>query len=142
VKSHLYPTTLDSATHGGKKTSVSLEVRLAVLWERAASMESAPNDTIEVEAGQEFVVALEGNLSRSYRGRFFDLPDGDFPELLGSEYTGPEDERMGAGGEEVLTFRAVSPGTTRMLLAYERPWGEDVVPMKTRAFAIAVNQLS
>ena len=96
------------------------------------------NEPIEVEVGQEFVIALESSPSTGYRWRFINPLDEEVLELVGSEYKGPEDERMGVGGEEILTFRAVSQGTTRISLSYERPWERNVLPMKTQTFAVVV----
>ncbi len=93
---------------------------------------------IEVEVGQEFVIALEASPTTGYRWQFIDPLDEEILELVGSEYKVPENERIGAGEEELLTFRAVSQGATRMSLGYGRPWERDVLPIKTRTFDVVV----
>jgi predicted secreted protein len=45
-------------------------------------------------------------------------------ELVDSTYVEPETELVGAGGEEVWTFRAVGEGSTRLELDYVGPSGE------------------
>jgi inhibitor of cysteine peptidase len=98
--------------------------------------------SIEVEVGQEFVIALESSPTTGYRWQFIDPLDGEILELMRSEYRGPEDGRIGAGGEEVLTFRAISQGQTRISLGYRRPWERDVPPLKTRTFDVVVRPRS
>ncbi len=105
-------------------------------------MVSRLNGPIEVEVGQEFVIALESSPTTGYRWRFINPLDEEIVELVGSEYKGPGDERIGAGGEETLTFRAVSQGATRISLGYERPWERNVPPIKTRTFAVVVGPRS
>ena len=51
-------------------------------------------------------------------------PDPSVLELVDSTYVGPETELVGAGGEEVWTFRAVGEGSTELELSYERSSGE------------------
>ena len=101
-------------------------------------MVSLINGPIEVEVERKFSIALESSPTTGYQWRLINPLDEEILELVGSEYKGPEDERIGAGGEEVLTFRAVSQGTTRISLGYERPWETNVPPIKTRTFAVAV----
>ena len=96
------------------------------------------NRPIEVEVGRKFSIALESRPVTGYRWRFIHPLDEKILELVGSEYKGPEDERIGAGGEEVLTFRAVSQGETTIALGYGRPWERNVPPTKTRTFAVVV----
>jgi inhibitor of cysteine peptidase len=105
-------------------------------------MQNPLNGPIEVEVGQEFTITLESRPTTGFRWRFRDPLDEEILELVGSEYKGPDDERIGAGGEEVWTFRAVSRGTTRVSLSYERPWEENVTPEKTRTFAVVVGPRS
>lgn len=100
------------------------------------------NGPIEVEVGQEFVIALESSPTTGYRWQFIDPLDEEILELVGSEYKGPEDGRIGAGGEEVLTFKAISQGETRISLGYKRPWERNVPPLKTRTFAVVVRPRS
>jgi inhibitor of cysteine peptidase len=96
------------------------------------------NGPIEVEVGQEFVIALESSPTTGYRWQFIDPLDEEILELVGSEYKGSEDERVGAGGEEVLTFRAISQGETRIAVGYKRPWERNAPLAKTRTFAVVV----
>ena len=98
--------------------------------------------SIEVEVGQEFVIALESSPTTGYRWQFIDPLDAEILESVRSEYKGPEDGRIGAGGEEVLTFRAISHGETRISLGYERHWERDVPPLKTRTFDVVVRPRS
>lgn len=93
-----------------------------------------------VEVGQEFDIALESSPTTGYRWQFIEPLDEEILELVGSEYESPEDERVGSGGKEVLTFRAVSQGETRISLGYKRPWERDVTPERTRTFVVVVRR--
>ena len=46
--------------------------------------------------------------------------------------------RVGSGGTEKWTFRAVKPGTTTLTLCYARPWEKGVAPVKTVGWPVAV----
>jgi len=105
-------------------------------------MVSPISGPIEVEVEQEFIIALKSSPTTGFRWLFINPLDEEILELVGSEYRRPEDERIGAGGKEVLTFRAVSPGEARISLGYKRPWENNVPPVKTRTFAVVVRPRS
>lgn len=80
--------------------------------------------TISLEPSQELVVTLDSNVTTGFRWVLTAEPD---PEVLGvvrSRYVEPESMLLGAGGQEVWTFRAVGDGTTSFALGYERASGE------------------
>ncbi len=93
---------------------------------------------IEVEAGQEFAVTLESNPTTGYRWRLAEPLDRDILELVTSEFERPKTDLVGAGGEEVWTFRAKRSGETVVRLERVRPWERDVPPAESRAFTVLV----
>ncbi len=95
---------------------------------------------IEVKVGQEFAITLRSNPTTGYQWQIAGLSDADIVKLVGSEYKGPEAERVGAGGEEVWTFQATSQGETAVSLEYVRPWEKDVPPAEARIFTVLVRQ--
>ena len=97
--------------------------------------------SIEVEVGREFVIPLESNPTTGYRWQLIEPLDDGILEFVGDEYKGLEGERIGAGGEEVFTFRALSQGTTTISLGYVRRWKEGP-PEQTRTFAVIVRSQS
>lgn len=100
--------------------------------------ESDPNVPIEVQVGQEFAITLGSNPTTGYRWQLAEPLDESRLKLVGSEYKAPETERVGAGGREVWTFKAVGAGKTSIALRYVRPWEKDVPPAETRTFVIVV----
>jgi inhibitor of cysteine peptidase len=92
-----------------------------------------PARTIRVRASEEFAIALAGNPTTGYTWQ----PDADpdYLDLLGQEFErgGPG---VGAGGQEVFTFRAVDRGTTEVAFNYQRPW--DIVARDTKRFSVVI----
>lgn len=95
---------------------------------------------IEVEVGQEFAITLRSNPTTGYQWQLVGPSDEDIVKLMGSEHKGPEAELVGAGGEEVWTFQAISQGETAISLEYVRPWEKDVPPAEVRIFTVLVRQ--
>jgi inhibitor of cysteine peptidase len=93
---------------------------------------------IEVEAGEEFSIALASNRTTGYRWQLVTPLDEQIVKPVGSEYVAPAASRPGAGGEEVWTFRAVGPGKTEIALQYVRPWETGVAPAETARYVVVV----
>ena len=93
---------------------------------------------IEVEVGQEFAVTLESNPTTGYRWRLAEPLDSAALELVNSEFERPETDLVGAGGEEVWTFRAKRRGETVVRLEYAQPWERDVPPAESRVLTVFV----
>ncbi len=94
--------------------------------------------TIEVQTGQEFSIRLDSNITTGYSWQLGAPLDGKVLVLVGSQYVEPKTDAVGAGGQEVWTFKAVAPGKTTIALNYLRPWEKDVAPAQTAAFAVTV----
>ena len=95
---------------------------------------------IEVIAGKEFVISLESNPTTGYSWDFSSPPDPEVVELLDAAYRPPATPRIGAGGKQVWTFRAVGPGETGIALKYLRPWEEGVPPARRAVFTVVVRE--
>jgi len=93
---------------------------------------------IEAEVGQEFAITLQANPTTGYRWQLAEPLD-DVLELVNSEYKGPETELVGAGGEEVWTFRGVCQGEAIVTLHYVRPWEHGIAPTETRTFTVIIH---
>jgi len=93
---------------------------------------------IEAEVGHEFAIRLQSNPTTGYRWQLA-APLDDVLELVNSEYKGPEAELVGAGGEEVWTFRGVCQGEAVVTLHYVRPWEQGIAPTETRTFTIIIH---
>lgn len=95
---------------------------------------------VELGVGQSLVITLGSNPTTGYRWALmagFDqtvLKVGSHKYEMGREAR--EKKLVGAGGEEVWHFKALSKGCTSLNLGYHRPWEEGVVPIN--AFPISV----
>jgi len=95
---------------------------------------------IVARAGQTFSVTLESNPSTGYRWQLAKPVDNSIITLVSSDYVVGEGELIGAGGEEIWTFKVIKSGRARIYFKYVRPWEKDVPPAKTRNIDInAVN---
>ena len=101
----------------------------------AAGAEPKP---IAVTVGQEFKITLQYNASTGYQWQFAKPPDEKFLKLLGTEYKKSNSNLVGAGGDEVWTFKAVAEGRTAIALGYVRPWQKGQTPAQSTNFAIVV----
>jgi len=92
-----------------------------------------------MKVGDEFVLTLESNPTTGYQWQVADKLDGKIVRLISSEYKAPDTKLVGAGGNEVWTFRAEGRGKTAINLIYVRPWEKDTPPAKTATVTIVVD---
>jgi inhibitor of cysteine peptidase len=80
--------------------------------------------TIEIDVGQEFIIALGSNPSTGYSWQA--SYDEAKLELIGGESTYEAEETdepvVGAGGIEYFQFKALEAGDTEITLTYAQPW--------------------
>ena len=95
-------------------------------------------DKVEVAVGHEFGVTLAANATTGYHWELAAPLDTAIVELVGNEYQAPRTDLLGAGGQEIWTFRAVTRGQTVIELKYVRPWEKDVPPVETASFTVIV----
>lgn len=93
---------------------------------------------IEAEVGHEFAITLQSNPTTGHRWQLAESLD-ECLELVNSEYKGPEAELVGAGGEEVWTFRGVCQGEAVVTLHYVRPWEQGIAPAETQTFTVIIH---
>jgi inhibitor of cysteine peptidase len=87
---------------------------------------------VEVKVGNVVAVNLDSNPSTGFRWELAGISDEQVLQLLGQEFRQAEagqSEMVGAGGQEVWTFKAVGEGEAELSLEYSRPWpgGEKAV---------------
>lgn len=80
---------------------------------------NVPGQTIHVSPGERFAVVLAGNPSTGYTWQV--SVDERYLELLAQDFE-PEGQGVGAGGQEVFTFRALATGQATITCEYRRPW--------------------
>jgi inhibitor of cysteine peptidase len=86
---------------------------------------SDPSVPIVVEEGQEFVIVLESNPTTGYQWQLAEPLEEEILSLVKTEFEEPEEDLVGAGGEEKWTFKAEGRGDTTIDFAYVRPWEEE-----------------
>ncbi len=101
----------------------------------AGAAESKPR---VVKVGQEFTIRLQSNATTGYKWQFAKPPDENFLKLLRSDYKHPASKLVGAGGEEIWTFKALTEGKTTIELNYVRPWEKDTKPAQSTNFVVVI----
>lgn len=83
--------------------------------------ESDNGKTVTLSVGQHLRIELNSNQSTPYRWVVQAAPDAAVLTPAGeSTYLPSRSDKIGAPGHEVFEFQAVAPGTTTIVLAYER----------------------
>jgi len=93
-----------------------------------------PAQAIQVGIGQTFAIALAGNPTTGYTWQAG--VDEEYLESIGKEFE-PRGQGVGAGGQEVLRFRALRAGETGITCAYRRPWETEAHDTKRFSVRIA-----
>jgi inhibitor of cysteine peptidase len=93
---------------------------------------------IEVVVAQEFIITLEANHTTGYQWQLAEPLNEKVAKLVGSVYSEPNTDKVGAGGTESWTFEAVGSGATKIVLNYVRPWEKGVAPAATEEFSVQV----
>ena len=89
-----------------------------------------------LDVGQTLAISLEGNPTTGYTWEAAEF-DETILEQGEKEYKASP-KAVGAGGMEVLHFRAVLPGEVALKLVYHRSWEKNVKPAKTYALQVVV----
>jgi predicted secreted protein len=93
-----------------------------------------PGDSITVQNGDRFTIALTANPTTGYS---WSAEDNDDVEQVGSEQVAGG-TMPGAGGTQMLTFEATAKGSTTLVLNYARPFEQDQPPAETEKFPVTV----
>ena len=96
-------------------------------------------DQLDVTVGQELSITLASNPTTGYHWELAAPLDESAVKLLANEYKASGTGMLGAGGQEIWTFRAMSRGQTVVQLKYVRPWEKDVAPVKTATYKVIVH---
>ncbi|MBN2385860.1 MAG: protease inhibitor I42 family protein [Anaerolineales bacterium] len=84
------------------------------------------------------VIRLPANPSTGYTWEPQDLDSGLFAQTGEPVFTSDNPDLLGSGGIQVLTFRALRPGTATLTLVHHRPWETDVAPLETFTVTVTV----
>jgi predicted secreted protein len=92
-------------------------------------------DSITIDNGKEFVIALDANPSTGYT---WDAGKNPNVKLVSSKQVSSKDAQPGASGTQRMTFTANKTGSSTLELAYARQFEGGVPPAKTASFDITV----
>jgi predicted secreted protein len=97
---------------------------------------SDPARPVCVRAGQVFILKLRSNPTTGYMWELAESLNERIVRFVGREYQTDITDRVGAGGTEIWTFRAVGTGEEQIRLKYARPWEKETAPVETTAFRV------
>jgi inhibitor of cysteine peptidase len=86
---------------------------------------------IELSPGDSLVVTLDSNPSTGFSWSIAGISAEAVIEKASNEFQGADTGMMGAGGQEVWTFKALDKGTSTIEMQYSRPWETGVEPAAT-----------
>ena len=98
-----------------------------------------PGVPIKIRPGKEFSILLVSNPSTGFGWKITLPVDQQTIKLLGSHYVAPQKTMIGAPGQEVYEFRAMTPGETKVDFVYRRPWEPKTVSTR-KIFTILVQE--
>jgi inhibitor of cysteine peptidase len=101
---------------------------------------AAEQKPINVATGQEFKIALESNPSTGNQWLIARPLDESLLKLLGTEYKRGRSGTAGAGGHDVLSFKALGEGKTQIYLKYGRLWEKNDGPTRTTNFVVVITK--
>jgi predicted secreted protein len=131
----------------GRLTAIEFQ-RVESLPKKLAQKSESPKENEQIrfvvmtEEGKEFTVHLNSNATTGYRWRILGALDEHMVRFVRSQYVPFEGGGIGAGGEEVWTFLAVSRGDTEITMEYVRPWEKTQSPVKTATIKVSVRPAS
>ena len=96
--------------------------------------------SMEMRAGEIFTITLRANSTTGYQWQFAIPLDESMLQLINSEYIPYKTIRIGAGGKQLWTFKALKAGEVIVSLKYVRSWEKDVAPQKEAVFKIVTRQ--
>lgn len=93
--------------------------------------------SIELRVGDGVQLSLTENPTTGYRWEFVTKPE-PYCVVVSDAYVADSNGAIGTGGAHKWVFRAVSPGSRTLSLAYRRPWEKDTPPAETFKLTLVV----
>jgi len=119
-----------------KITACILTILFLASLSAGASIAAPSDNVISVKEGQTFKITLPSNPSTGYQWN--STYDTTYLELVAQNFQ-PDNTNpgiVGAGGNEIFTFKAKNPGNTTITFNYQRPW--DPTPINTTTYDIRI----
>jgi predicted secreted protein len=112
--------------------------KLMVVTDTVGKGFTDPTEPLVVKPGREFSLTLAVNPSTGYGWTVAGPLEQSVVKQIRTEYRHPSAKAPGAGGAEILRFKAVGKGKTVISLSYARPWEQGGEPARRVAFVIIV----
>lgn len=93
---------------------------------------------IHTQAGHQFKIEVKSNPTTGYKWALCGDLNQSFLKKVSSIYVADKDPKVGSGGKEIWTFKAVAKGTTKICLKYARPWEKDATPAEVKTYKIVI----
>ncbi|MDH3250286.1 MAG: protease inhibitor I42 family protein [Acidimicrobiia bacterium] len=97
-----------------------------------------PDESFEVDPGDEFVVVLESNATTGFSWQLEVEPPSTVVRLVRDLYVEPDTALVGAGGRQEMTFEAIGDGSTFIQLWYVRSFDDPPEPSDRAQFEVIV----
>ena len=96
---------------------------------------------VELAVGSAVTVSLDSNPTTGFSWQLAAIGDESVLQKVSQEFKqadGGQEETLGAGGQEVWTFKAVGAGTSELTLEYGRPWAGGEKAVQTFTVSVTV----
>lgn len=125
----LYPAVGSAVSGGSAPENVVITITAGL---------SDKNIPITVQAGAQFTITLQSNITTGYSWRIKKDPNPKILKFVSSNYIKPTSGAMGRGCTEIWTFQAIAKGSQSITMEYARPWEKNVKPSKSQTFLVAI----
>lgn len=113
---------------------------LSVLSFAKEARDTKQDKTVRATAGKEFIITLQSNITTGYQWQLAKAVDKEYVILTGLRYVTKKAKRIGGGGKEEWTFKAVKPGKTAISFVYVRPWEKKAPPADEKSFVVKIRK--
>jgi inhibitor of cysteine peptidase len=103
-------------------TIITLMTACSSLPKQVSADASSSGKQIEIAVGGSITVTLDSNATTGYSWELKGISNPAILEKTDNKYEAPTSGLMGAGGNEVWTFKALKAGTTTLSMEYSQPW--------------------
>lgn len=102
---------------------------------------TASGQQVSLSRNQTLEVALPSNPSTGYRWDVAEVDSAIVQQQDDPTYVpdSADQTRVGSGGTQTFTFRAIGAGQTTLTLIYHRPWETNVDPAQTYTLRLVVS---
>ena len=130
---------------GGAATRRRVRLVLLLLALVAGACHHAPvtripsaNGPLDISKGDPLTISLDANPTTGFEWQLAAPLDDKVLKLIAHDFHPSATARVGAGGTDVWTFKAIGTGSTTITLEYRRPWEKDVPPAAHKNFPVVI----